>query len=244
MTRGGKLTIETANAALDENYMREHGGVKPGRYVMLAVSDTGSGMDEETRSHIFEPFFTTKEMGKGTGLGLSTVYGIVKQSDGYIWVYSEAGQGTTFKVYLPRVEACADESQKLATLGTGDRGSETILLVEDEDGVRALVTQVLSRQGYTVIETSHGQEALEQYERHTGSISLLLTDVVLPQMSGREVAERLKALRPNIKVLYMSGYTDDAILRHGVIGQETAFLQKPFTTASLARKVREVLDQP
>jgi CheY-like chemotaxis protein len=223
--------------------MREHGGVKPGRYVMLAVSDTGAGMDEETRSRIFEPFFTTKEMGKGTGLGLSTVYGIVKQSEGYIWVYSEAGQGTTFKVYLPRVDESAEESQKMAALGTGDRGTETILLVEDEDGVRALVKQVLSRQGYTVIETSQASEALEQYERH-GPIPLLLTDVVLPQMSGRELAERLKALQPKMKVLYMSGYTDDAILRHGVIGQETAFLQKPFTTSSLARKVREVLDQP
>jgi nitrogen-specific signal transduction histidine kinase len=244
MSRGGKLTIETANVALDESYMREHGGVKSGRYVMLAVSDTGTGMDEETRSRIFEPFFTTKEMGKGTGLGLSTVYGIVKQSEGYIWVYSEAGQGTTFKVYLPRVDESADESQKMAALGSGDRGTETILLVEDEDGVRALVKQVLSRQGYTVIETRHGREALQECERHSGPIPLLLTDVVLPQMSGRELAERLKALRPDIKVLYMSGYTDDAILRHGVIDQETAFLQKPFTTSVLARKVREVLDQP
>ena len=244
MSRGGKLTLETANVALDETYMRDHGGVKPGRYVMLAVSDTGAGMDEETRSRVFEPFFTTKEMGKGTGLGLSTVYGIVKQSEGYIWVYSEAGHGTTFKVYLPRVDESAEESQKMAALGTGDRGTETILLVEDEDGVRALVKQVLSRQGYTVIETRHGQEALEKFERHAGPIPLLLTDVVLPQMSGRELAERLKALHPEIKVLYMSGYTDDAILRHGVIDQETAFLQKPFTTSVLARKVREVLDQP
>jgi PAS domain S-box-containing protein len=243
MSRGGKLTIETANAVLDESYMREHGGVKPGRYVMLAVSDTGAGMDEETRSRVFEPFFTTKEMGKGTGLGLSTVYGIVKQSEGYIWVYSEAGLGTSFKVYLPRVDESAEDSQKMAALGTGDRGSETILLVEDEDGVRALVKQVLSRQGYTVIETRHGPEALAESERHSGPIPLLLTDVVLPQMSGRELAERLKVLRPDIRVLYMSGYTDDAILRHGVIGQETAFLQKPFTTASLTRKVREVLDQ-
>jgi PAS domain S-box-containing protein len=244
MSRGGKLTIETANVALDENYLREHGGVKPGSYVMLAVSDNGAGMDEETRSRIFEPFFTTKEMGKGTGLGLSTVYGIVKQSEGYIWVYSEAGHGTTFKVYLPRVDESAEESQKMAALGTGDRGTETILLVEDEDGVRALVKQVLSRQGYTVIETRHGREALKECERHTGPIPLLLTDVVLPQMSGRELAERLKTLRPDIKVLYMSGYTDDAILRHGVIDQETAFLQKPFTTTVLTRKVREVLDQP
>jgi CheY-like chemotaxis protein len=245
MSRGGKLTIETGNAVLDESYMREHGGVKPGRYVMLAVSDTGTGMDEETRSRIFEPFFTTKEMGKGTGLGLSTVYGIVKQSEGYIWVYSEARRGTTFKVYLPRVDESAEDSQKLAAAaGTGDRGTETILLVEDEDGVRALVKQVLSRQGYTVIETRHAKEALEEYERRAGPIPLLLTDVVLPQMSGRELAERLKAAHPEIKVLYMSGYTDDAVLRHGVIGQETAFLQKPFTTASLARKVREVLDRP
>jgi CheY-like chemotaxis protein len=211
---------------------------------MLAVSDTGAGMDEETRSRIFEPFFTTKEMGKGTGLGLSTVYGIIKQSEGYIWVYSEAGHGTTFKVYLPRIDESVEESQKTAALGSGDRGTETILLVEDEDGVRALVKQVLARQGYTVIETRHGQEALEECGRHAGPIPLLLTDVVLPQMSGRELAERLKALHPDMKVLYMSGYTDDAILRHGVIDQETAFLQKPFTTTVLVRKVREVLDQP
>jgi two-component system, cell cycle sensor histidine kinase and response regulator CckA len=242
MAAGGKLMIETVNTELDESYVREHVAVKPGPYVMIAVSDTGVGMTEDIRSRIFEPFFTTKEPGKGTGLGLSTVYGIVKQSDGYVWVYSEAGIGTTFKVYLPRVDAPLDI---IPNRGNGlpvHRGTETILLVEDEDGIRALVRQLLSRQGYTVIESRNGGEALLLCERHQGKIDLLLTDVVLQQMSGRELAQRLTLVRPEMRVLYISGYTDDAIVQHGVLNAGTAFLQKPFTTDALIRKVRQLLN--
>jgi len=243
MPNGGKLTIETMNVELDENYVREHVTVRPGSYVMIAISDTGIGMTEEIRGRIFEPFFTTKEPGKGTGLGLSTVYGIVKQSDGYVWVYSEAGIGTTFKVYLPRVDAPADVTPHETNGLPNHRGTETILLVEDEDGVRALVRQILLKQGYTVIESRHGGEALLLCERHHGTIDLLLTDVVLQQMSGRELAERLIRLRPEMRVLYISGYTDDAIVQHGVLNAGTAFLQKPFTTDALNRKVRQVLNE-
>jgi two-component system, cell cycle sensor histidine kinase and response regulator CckA len=210
---------------------------------LLSVSDTGVGMDAETRLRIFEPFFTTKEQGKGTGLGLSTVYGIVKQSGGYISVYSEPGLGTTFKVYLPRIDAAAEP-----TTGTGahriQSGTETVLLVEDEDGVRTLVGQLLAKQGYHVIQTRHGGEALLACEKHDGTIHLLLTDVVLSQMSGRELAERLARLRPAMKVLFMSGYSEEAIVQHGVLNTGTAFLQKPFTAEALCAKVREVLDTP
>jgi CheY-like chemotaxis protein len=243
MPRGGKLTVETMNVTLDEGYAREHATVKPGNYIMLAVSDNGQGMDQATLSHVFEPFFTTKEQGKGTGLGLSTVYGIVKQSGGYIWVYSELGLGTTFKVYLPRVDAAA-EVIKPAVSADPHRGRETVLLVEDEDGVRALIRQVLHRSGYTVLQAREGGEALLLCERHEGKISLLLTDVVLSQMSGTELAQRLLQIRPEMRVLYMSGYTDEAIVHHGVLTAGSAFLQKPFTNESLARKVREVLDGP
>jgi CheY-like chemotaxis protein len=210
---------------------------------MIAVSDTGLGMTEKVRSRIFEPFFTTKDVGKGTGLGLSTVYGIVKQSGGYIWVYSEVGMGTSFKVYLPHVDAPAELAFPRVNQPVG-RGCETVLLVEDEDGVRALMRQVLHKHGYNVLEARHGGEALLMCERHAGDIDILLTDVVLEQMSGRELAERLLKIRPQMKVLYVSGYADDAIVHHGVLNAGMAFLQKPFTTESLARKIRFVLDAP
>ncbi|HXZ27734.1 MAG TPA: PAS domain S-box protein [Terriglobales bacterium] len=241
MPKGGKLTLETSNVVLDKDYAREHVAVKPGAYVVISVSDTGVGMDADTCARVFEPFFTTKEQGKGTGLGLSTVYGIIKQSGGYIWVYSEVGLGTTFKVYLPRVDQPAEHIPDRGSSRT-QRGNETILLVEDEDGVRALVHEVLRKNGYTVLQARHGGEALLLCERHAGTIHLLLTDVVLAQMSGHELALRLSALRPDMKVLYMSGYTDEAIVHHGVLEPGTAFLQKPFTTEALARKVRAVLD--
>ncbi len=243
MPRGGKLTLETANLELDQAYAREHAMVKSGPYVMLAITDTGSGMDAETLAHVFEPFFTTKEQGKGTGLGLSTVYGIVKQSGGYIWPYSEPGMGTSFKIYLPRVDEKAERAQARAQASPELGGTETILLVEDEEGVRALTRQLLQRHGYTVLEAEHGQDALLLCERYSGPIHLLLSDVVLAaQMSGRELVQRLSPLRPEMKVLYMSGYSDEAIVHHGVLAPGTAFLQKPFTTESLMRKLREVLD--
>jgi two-component system cell cycle sensor histidine kinase/response regulator CckA len=243
MPHGGKLTIETANVDLDEHYARDHASVKAGTYVMIAVSDTGVGMTDKVKSRIFEPFFTTKEVGKGTGLGLSTVYGIIKQSGGYIWVYSEVGIGSTFKVYLPRVTAATD-MPVVNTRQPARDGSETVLLVEDEDGVRALMRQVLHKHGYNVLEARHGGEALLMCERHQGKIDMLLTDVVLEQMSGRELAERLLKVRPEMKVLYVSGYADDAIVHHGVLTAGMAFLQKPFTTEALARKIRYVLDGP
>ena len=242
MPRGGKLTVETSNVILDEAYARERVEVKPGAYVRLAVSDTGTGMSPETCSHIFEPFFTTKDSTKGTGLGLSTVYGIVKQSDGHIAVYSEPGMGTTLKIYLPRVDGPQESLPAQPAAAASDTGTETILLVEDEDGVRGLVRQVLKRRGYSVLEARDGGEALLTCEHFHDPIHLLLTDVVLAHMSGRELAERLAPQRPEMRVLYMSGYTDDAIVQHGVLAQETAFLQKPFTTDALARKVRDVLD--
>ena len=242
MPHGGSLTIETMNIDIDETFSRDQELVKPGRYSMMTVSDTGSGMDSETVSHIFEPFFTTKEAGKGTGLGLSTVYGIIKQSGGYIWVDSEPGQGTSFKVYLPMVEQTAEVLARRTQPSASYRGTETILLVEDEDGVRALVREVLQRHGYTVLETRSGGEALIACEQHKEDIQLLLTDVVLAQMSGRELAKRIVPLRPGMKVLFVSGYTEEAILQHGVLDLGTAFLQKPFTPNALARKVREVLE--
>jgi two-component system cell cycle sensor histidine kinase/response regulator CckA len=242
MPSGGKLTIETANIYLDDAYARKHAAVLPGPYVMLSVSDNGTGMDAETQSHIFEPFFTTKDQGKGTGLGLATVYGIVKQSGGYIWVYSEAGWGTTFKIYLPRIVDAAEPLEPLRPVAQ-PRGSETILLVEDEDGVRELTREILTMNGYTVIAARHGTEALEVCQRHPGEIALMLTDVVMPQLSGHELMERIKVFRPALRVLYMSGYTDKAIVRHGMLASDIAFLQKPFTPDALTRKVREVLDR-
>jgi two-component system, cell cycle sensor histidine kinase and response regulator CckA len=239
MPQGGKITVETANVELDENYARSHPDVRPGRYAMLAVSDTGHGMDEATKARVFEPFFTTKEPGKGTGLGLATVYGIVKQSGGSIGVYSEPGHGAAFKVYFPVVaeSAAAVQAQpRPATL----HGTETVLVVEDEAEVRILTRTALENHGYTVLEASRGEEALEVADGHP--IHLLVTDVVMPGLNGRQVAESLRACQPALKVLFISGYTDDAVVRHGVLQAEAAFLQKPFTAAGLANKVREVLD--
>jgi PAS domain S-box-containing protein len=244
MSQGGKLTIETANVELDEAYAREHISVKPGPYVLVAVSDTGCGMDAKTQARIFEPFFTTKEPGKGTGLGLSTVYGIVKQSGGYIWVYSEVGQGTTFKVCFPRVEAAVETVEPSREAANTVRGSETILLTEDDAALRALIRRILEKNGYIVLEAHHGKHAIEVCGQHTGPIHLLVTDVVMPEMSGSEAAGHLSVMRPDMKVLFLSGYADEAIHRHGVLVPGAAFLPKPFTPNSLARKVREVLDAP
>ena len=242
MPTGGKIIIETDNVVLDETYARSHASVKPGHYVMLAVSDTGTGMDAATQARIFEPFFTTKPKGKGTGLGLATVIGIVKQSGGDIWVYSELHQGTTFKVYLPRVKN-ADLSALAGTgIGKKAEGNETVLVVEDEEALRLLVRGVLEKKGYKVLVARHGDEALGVSDQHGGEIHLLLTDVVMPQVNGRMLAARLAFTRPKIKVLYMSGYTDNAIVHHGVLEPGIAFLQKPFTPEGLAHKIREVLD--
>ncbi len=243
MPRGGTLTIETANVELDENFARVHPGVSPGPYVLLALSDTGCGMDAATQARLFEPFFTTKELGKGTGLGLSTSYGIVKQSGGHIAVYSEVGRGTTFTIYLPRILGEVTHKAKPSPQPL-PLGSETILLAEDEEMVRIFTKAVLESQGYTVLEARDGSQALELARQHGGPIHLLVTDVVMPGMSGRALAERLAQAHPDTTVLYLSGYTDNTIVPHGVLDEGTAFLQKPFTPHALALKVREVLDTP
>jgi PAS domain S-box-containing protein len=244
MPSGGKLTIETSNVSLDEEYSRFHAPLRPGNYVMLAISDTGAGMDSETQSHIFEPFFTTKGT-KGTGLGLSTVYGIVKQSGGYIWVYSEPGKGTTFKIYLPRV-AEVIESVAQVPVHTepvnAEPGTETILLVEDEANLRYLARQFLEKQGYRVIEAADGAVAMQIAVAHEAVIHLLLTDVIMPGMNGRELAQRISEIRPNVKILYMSGYTENVIGRNGTLDAGIRLLQKPFTLRDLNSRVREVLD--
>jgi two-component system cell cycle sensor histidine kinase/response regulator CckA len=243
MPSGGKLTIETGNADLDEAYVGGRVGVKPGRYVMLSVSDTGVGMTPEVTERLFEPFFSTKDKDKGTGLGLSTVYGIVKQSDGDIWVYSEPGKGSTFKIYLPRVDEPLEEQREKVQSDELLQGCETILLVEDEEEVRKLAVRVLERQGYKVLEARNGDKALRICEHHREPIHLMLTDVVMPGMNGHEVAKRLLSFHPETKVLYMSGYTDDAIVLHGVLVKGVHYIQKPFTVDALTKKVREVLEK-
>jgi PAS domain S-box-containing protein len=245
MPDGGKLTIETKNVDIDEEYSAAHEGLAPGRYVMLAVHDTGHGIDAETKSRLFEPFFTTKEQGKGTGLGLATVYGIVKQSGGYVVVESEPGMGAAFKVFLHRLEAGVDEVERVVHIDEEQpRGSETVLLVEDEEVVRNLVREILVGNGYTVLEARNGAEALDLGRRFTAPIHLLVSDVVMPKMSGRELAERLVTIHRETRVLYMSGYTDGAIGQHGVLDPHTELLEKPFTFDALAQKVRKVLDAP
>jgi PAS domain S-box-containing protein len=242
MPKGGRLTLETANVYLDEAYVRSRPEVSPGPYVMLAVSDSGLGMDAETMSHIFEPFFTTKESGKGTGLGLATVYGIVKQSGGHVWVYSEPGHGTTFRIYLPRTEEAEGPVKPQAAPVTSLEGVETVLVVEDDPNVRELITTALKMYGYLLLVAGHGDEALQHAEKHKAPIHLMLTDVVMPQISGRDLWDRLAPLHPEMKVLFMSGYTQNAIVHHGVLDSGINFIQKPFKVLALVQKVREVLD--
>jgi len=244
MPDGGKLILETSNITLTQDYVYQHAGMTPGKYVMVAVSDTGVGMSEETKAHLFEPFFTTKEMKGGVGLGLSTVYGIVKQSNGHILVYSEQGHGTTVKIYFPRAEEGADTVHRPEVTSEVPKGNETVLLVEDEPLVRGLALRILREQGYRVLEAANGGEAIRVAQRHGGEgIHLLLTDVVMPGMTGRELAESLRPLRPKMRVLYMSGYTDQAIVHYGVLEEGMNYIEKPFTVNALARKVREVLDK-
>ena len=242
MPQGGSITIETANVYLDDEYARNHVPTRTGSYVLLSVSDTGTGMNLETREHIFEPFYTTKETGKGTGLGLPTVYGVVKQSGGYIWVESEEGKGTRFEIYLPRIDEKSESFEASLTTETAPHGTETILLVEDEVMVRNLSRQMLETCGYRVVEASDGIEALSIFKTQRQEIDLLMTDVVMPQMSGRELAEKITCLRPDIRLLFTSGYTDDAVIRQGIVTEDMNFIQKPFTFEELSKKIRELLD--
>jgi two-component system cell cycle sensor histidine kinase/response regulator CckA len=244
MPQGGRLTIEARNVVLDDSYVDAHEPVIPGPYVMLAVEDAGCGMDQKTQSRIFDPFFTTKALGKGTGLGLATVYGIVKQSGGYIWVYSELGEGTVFKVYLPRVEQDAQETEPSDPVQLITQNCETILLAEDSASLREMAREYLSSVGYTILEAASGEEALQKARDFDGTIHLLLTDVVMPGMSGPDLARQMVSLRPRIKLIFVSGYTGDAIARQGVLDPSVAFIQKPYRPKALARKIREVLGVP
>jgi CheY-like chemotaxis protein len=242
MPRGGRITIETAEVQLDETYARTHADIEPGDFVMVAIGDTGQGMDGETRRHLFEPFFTTKEIGKGTGLGLATVYGTVKQLGGDIQVYSEPGQGTTFKLYFPRVSGtAAPEATEPPDAERAPR-TETVLVVEDEEAVRNLTVTMLRNLGHTVLAAANGAEAIAIAESHAGTIALLITDVVMPKMSGRQVADHLLKLKPALKVLYVSGYTDGTVVHHGVLEGDAGFLPKPFSREALGKKIRHLLD--
>jgi CheY-like chemotaxis protein len=246
MPKGGKLIIETRNITLNQDYVYQHVGITPGKYVVLAVSDEGVGMTSEVKAHLFEPFFSTKETsgGGGGGLGLATLYGIVKKCNGHILVYSEPGQGTTFKIYLPRIEEEPSRLPQRDEVGYLPKGSETVLLVEDEPLVRSLAARVLRQQGYNVLEAPDGAEGMAIAREHAGEdVHLVLTDVVMPKMGGKELADRLKSLWPDIKVLFTSGYTYNAITQHGLLDREMAFLEKPFSISGLIRKVREVLDR-
>ncbi len=244
MVEGGKLVIHTSNVDLDEQYARSHVGAVPGRYVLIAISDTGHGMDETTLSRIFEPFFTTKEPGKGTGLGLATVYGIVKQSGGYIQVYSEPGHGTTFKIYFPRVDDPAERlAERSASMSESVGRGETILLVDDNDSVRSAVAAMLEMKGYSILQASDGKAALEVSRRSSRVIDLVITDVIMPEMSGRALAQHLNEERPDLKILFMSGYTDDGMSRHGLKGLDSTFLSKPSTMIALLSKIRGLLDE-
>jgi PAS domain S-box-containing protein len=242
MPEGGRLTIETANCDLDEAYCRQHADVSPGRYVMIAVSDTGQGMDAEVRRRLFEPFFTTKPVGRGTGLGLAMIFGAVKQSGGTIDVHSEVGQGTTFKIYLPRIEAPAEKLAVVPLSLDLPGGSETVLLVEDEASVRGLISSVLKRLGYKVLVAANGGEAFMLTEKYTGGIDLMMTDVVMPGMNGRELAERLRQFKPEMEVLFTSGYTESVIVHNAVVDERLNFIGKPYSMQGIARKIREVIE--
>jgi CheY-like chemotaxis protein len=244
MPKGGRLRIETANVTFDQDYARRHPATQPGRFVMLAVSDTGIGMDAATQQRVFEPFFTTKALGVGTGLGLATVYGIVKQSGGFIWVYSEPGLGTTFKIYLPRVDESAESLPAPPLLAPLRHGDETLLVVEDTESLREMFCEVLRQEGYTVLSAADGEEAMLLAREHKGTIHLLLTDVVMPRMGGADLARELCRIRPGLRLLLMSGYENGVISKHGVAGKGVTVIEKPFTTERLSSAVRPALDRP